>query len=49
MEKDAKELVLGGTKIKVVYTEKMYSEEETEKILNTIALLYKSGLQSVDE
>lgn len=49
MKKDKAEFYIGGTKIKAVYTEQMYGEEETDKILNTIALLYKSCLQSLEK
>lgn len=45
MDKDTAEFFLGGTKVKIVPPKENAGKDETEKILNTIALLYKNTLR----
>lgn len=44
LNKDTAEFFLGGTKVKIVAPKENAGKDEIEKILNTIALLYKNTL-----
>ena len=46
MDKDTTEFFLGGTKVKIVVPKENADKDEIEKILNTIALLYKNTLKN---
>ncbi|HIU49840.1 MAG TPA: hypothetical protein IAD22_02335 [Candidatus Limousia pullorum] len=49
MDKDITEFFLGGTKVKIVAPKENADKDEIEKILNTIALLYKNTLKNPED
>lgn len=49
MDKDTTEFFLGGTKVKIVAPKENAYKDEIEKILNTIALLYKNTLKNSED
>ena len=46
MDKDITEFFLGETKVKIADPKENAGKDEIEKILNTIALLYKNTLKN---
>lgn len=48
LDKDTTEFFLGGTKVKIVVPKENADKDEIEKILNTIALLYKNTLKNLE-
>lgn len=46
LDKDITEFFLGETKVKIVAPKENVGKDEIEKILNTIALLYKNTLKN---
>ena len=49
LDKDITEFFLGGTKVKIVAPKENADKDEIEKILNTIALLYKNTLKNPED
>lgn len=46
LDKDTTEFFLGETKVKIADPKENVGKDEIEKILNTIALLYKNTLKN---
>lgn len=49
LDKDTTEFFLGGTKVKIADPKENAGKDEIEKILNTIALLYKNTLKNPED
>lgn len=49
LDKDTTEFFLGETKVKIVDPKENVGKDEIEKILNTIALLYKNTLKNPED
>lgn len=49
MDKDTTEFFLGETKVKIADPKENAVKDEIEKILNTIALLYKNTLKNPED
>lgn len=49
LDKDITEFFLGETKVKIVAPKENAGKDEIEKILNTIALLYKNTLKNPED
>lgn len=49
MDKDTTEFFLGETKVKIADPKENAGKDEIEKILNTIALLYKNTLKNSED
>lgn len=49
MDKDTTEFFLGETKVKITDPKENAGKYEIEKILNTIALLYKNTLKNPED
>lgn len=49
LDKDITEFFLGETKVKIADPKENAGKDEIEKILNTIALLYKNTLKNPED
>lgn len=49
LDKDTTEFFLGGTKVKIADPKENAGKDEIEKILDTIALLYKNTLKNPED
>lgn len=49
LDKDTTEFFLGETKVKIADPKENADKDEIEKILNTIALLYKNTLKNPED
>lgn len=49
LDKDTTEFFLGETKVKIAAPKENAGKDEIEKILNTIALLYKNILKNPED
>lgn len=49
LDKDITEFFLGETKVKIADPKENVGKDEIEKILNTIALLYKNTLKNPED
>ncbi len=49
LDKDITEFFLGETKVKIADPKENAGKDEIEKILNTIALLYKNTLKNSED